>query len=217
MGDPSCCRPSEKRSSNRPSPSAREQGIRAVEPRPASRSIATTVRFQSASSRLDIQSTISSEFDVGRETQHRKNAIIAQLRCSAPRRRPASSRCSREWQTLPAELPHVCVRADPGPRARPSWLAPVATSRLPLPLLPMCTTGAVHVRKRGSPARSRPELRSGEPAHPAASGCNARECRDDWVAFTSQEVPHFAGSRVDDRFSGVGVIGRESGLDRSST
>jgi hypothetical protein len=95
-----------------------EKGIRAVEPRPASRSMATTVRFQSASSRLDIQSTISSW-----SSTPATRLSIARMRSSRNcdvrllQRRPALSRCSREWPTLPAELPHVSGCADPGHRA----------------------------------------------------------------------------------------------------
>jgi len=53
-------------------------------------------------------------------------------------------------------------------------------------------------------------LRSGEPAHPAASGCNALDCRDYWVASASQEVPHFAGTRAQTRAFRGAIIARIS-------
>lgn len=60
VGDASAVDPSVKRTSNSPSRSARENGICALEPRSARRARTTTVRCQSLSSRLAIESTTSS-------------------------------------------------------------------------------------------------------------------------------------------------------------
>ena len=83
VGDPSCRRAERARSSNSPSPRLFESGIRADEPSVASRSITTTVRSHSVSSREAIQSTISSWSSSSATHRHyRINAMIVQERSS---------------------------------------------------------------------------------------------------------------------------------------
>src|SRR6056297_1184720 len=96
----------------------------------------------------------------------------------------------------------------PWPSSTSSSLAPFPNSRLPLPLLHICTTGAARVRKTRFGVDAGAHFQAGERAHPWRSrvGYCVPSGGDYALLDRRSDLPHFAGTRAVGRRSRLSEV-----------